>query len=124
MKVTTPAPQSIWRVAVSHLLVILTAWLSIAPALHGAGHDQDCDPALVWHDESQHALTSAPTGSDVHPTDHCVACHLFRNSRHLAAWKFVPQALAADNVSLHVDSGATRSRASVPLPARAPPVLA
>jgi hypothetical protein len=107
---------------VSQVLVFLTAWLSVAPALHGGGHDQDCDPAVVVHDESQHGVAAASTDRD-HTGDHCVACHLFRSSRHAVAWKFVPQALADSGLTLQVVARAADGREIVPLPARAPPSL-
>jgi hypothetical protein len=117
----TRAPR--WRLLVSQALLLLMAWSSVAPALHGAGHDQDCDPALVFHDESQHRFAAASPGPDVHSGDHCLACHLFRGSRHATAWKFVPQALASSRLALHVTSEVISAGAVSPLPSRAPPAL-
>ena len=111
------------RVAVARTLIVLTVWLSIAPALHGGDHDSDCDPAVLFHDASQHRVSAAASDNGVH-ADHCVACHLFRNSRHATAWKFIPQALDGGTLALQIDRGAITSRATLPVPARAPPAVA
>jgi hypothetical protein len=108
---------------VSQALIVLTAWLSVAPALHGGGHDQDCDPAVLFHDASQHRLTAASTRTDVTPGDHCVACHLFRGSRHAASWRFLPQGLDRRSLNVQIDTAAVSTREALPLPARAPPAL-
>jgi hypothetical protein len=121
--VTFQTRTSVWRSAVSQALIVLTAWLAIAPTLHGGGHDPDCDPAVLLHDASQHRMTEATSNDDVH-ADHCVACHLFRSSRLGAAWRFVPQAVDSNRLALHIASGVVISCAAVPLPARAPPALA
>jgi hypothetical protein len=113
-----------WRVAASQALIVLTAWLTVAPALHGGGHDQDCDPTVLLHDASQHHMSAGTSGTDVHPGDHCVACHLFRSSRYVAAWRFIPQTLDLASLAASVDDGGITARAAVPLPARAPPALA
>jgi hypothetical protein len=122
--VTLRGRTSIWRFAVSQALIVLTAWLSVAPALHGGGHDQDCDPAILFHDASNHRLTASSTGTDSAPGDHCVACHLFRSSRHAASWRFLPQGLDGHSLDGQSDTAAITIRAALPLPARAPPALA
>ena len=114
---------SVWRSVVSQALIVLTAWLTIAPTLHGGGHDPDCDPAVLLHDASQHRVTAATSNQDVH-ADHCVACHLFRSSRLGATWKFIPQAVDSCSLALQIDSGVVFGGSTVPLPARAPPALA
>jgi hypothetical protein len=121
--VTSRTGTSAARVAVARTLIVLTAWLSVAPALHGGDHDRDCDPAVLVHDASQHRISAASSGTDIH-SDHCVACHLFRSSRHVAAWKFLRQAVDGRSLALQIDSGAVVADATVPLPARAPPALA
>jgi hypothetical protein len=108
---------------VSQALILLTAWLSVAPVLHGGGHDPDCDPAVLVHDESQHRLTSASTGASS-PADHCVACHLFRSSRHAGSWRYVPLGLDGRSLDSQLDTAAVTTRTALPLPARAPPALA
>jgi hypothetical protein len=120
----TSRRTSIWRCAVSQALVLLTAWLSLAPALHGAGHDTDCEPPVFFHDPSQHRIGSAVGGDTSFPTgDHCLACHLFRSSRTTASWKFVPQGLDAYAFLLAFDVDLLATTAAAPVPARAPPVL-
>jgi hypothetical protein len=120
----TSRRTSIWRFAVSQALVLLTAWLSLAPALHGAGHDADCDPQVFVHDSSQHRIGSAVGGDTSFPTaDHCVACHLFRSSRTTASSKFIPQGLDTDTFVLACDVDLLATTLAVVLPARAPPVL-
>ena len=120
----TSRRTSIWRCAVSQALVLLTAWLSLAPALHGAGHDADCDPQVFFHDPSQHRFGSAADDDRSFPTgDHCIACHLFRSSRATTSWKFVPQGLDGYAFLLAFDVDLLATTAAVPVPARAPPDL-
>ena len=113
-------PASIVRVGVAHALIVLTAWLSLVPVLHG--DDQACNPAIILHDSTQHQITAA--GSDANtPTggDHCLACHLFRSSRGAVAWKFIPQALQDYSLVVSVAGPHLLTRTAVPVPARAPP---
>jgi len=113
-----------WRLVVSQVLIGLTAWLSFAPATHGSGHDAECDPAIIVHDASQHRITGDGPGPDHGPdSDHCVACHLFRLSRTIGNWRFVPQGLDAQALLLAIDRSLIALSSVVPLPARAPPVL-
>ena len=120
----TSRRTSVWRFAVSQALVLLTAWMSLAPAIHGVGHDADCDPPIFFHDPSQHRIGNAASGDTSFPAgQHCLACHLFRSSRTTAAWKFIPQGLNAAAVVLVFDVDLLATTAAVPGPARAPPVL-
>jgi hypothetical protein len=111
---------SIVQVALAQALVVLTAWLSLAPLLHG--DDIACNPTIVVHDSSQHRITaSADTDNTPGADDHCLACHLFRNSGGAIAWRFVPQAF--DDYSLVATAAGAflLTRAGLPLSARAPP---
>ena len=108
------------RVALSQALIVLTAWLSLAPLLHG--DDRACNPAIVVHDSTQHGIAAAAVQGSI-PTadDHCLACHLFRSSSGTVAWRFVPQALDAYSLVATVAGAFILTRAGVPLSARAPP---
>jgi hypothetical protein len=120
----TSAHPRLWRVVLSQALVALTAWISLAPALHAAGDDPDCNPVIVLHDSSQHRLTNGSGGVDASPSaDHCLACHLFRSSRNTVTWKFVPQGLDDCTLIVAVARHIISTRAALPLPARAPPSL-
>ena len=115
---------SFWRFAVAHAVIFLTAWMSLAPAMHGGGHDQDCDPTVVFHDSAQHRISDSPATSDGHPVgDHCLACHFFRLSRHAAPWRFVPQELDQRHLRSHTDRTAASTVPVLLLPARAPPSI-
>lgn len=111
---------SIVQVALAQALVVLTAWLSLAPLMHG--DDVACNPAIVVHDSSQHGITAAAV-KDTTPAadDHCLACHLFRNSGGAVAWRFVPQALDTYSLVATVAGAFILTRAGTPLSARAPP---
>lgn len=121
---TSGRTKRFWRVAVSQVLIGLTAWLSFAPAIHGSGHDAECDPAIIFHDASQHRITGDGLGVTTSPgSDHCVACHLFRLSRNVGAWRFIPQGLDLQALLFAIDRSLVTFAPVVPLPARAPPVL-
>ena len=120
----TSSPTSLWRFTVSQALIFLMAWMSLAPAVHGGGHDQDCDPAVVFHDAAQHQIGDSRATADGHPIgDHCLACHFFRLSRHAAPWRFVPQELDQRHLRLHTDRTAATTVPVLLLPARAPPSI-
>ena len=112
-----------WRSVVSSALVALMTLVSFGPALHeGTGHDTDCEPLFVLHDAAQHRIAAEPT-RDTAPSDaHCVACHLFRNSRGsqtsetLSAHAIESTLLAGHAARWFVGDGA-----ALPLLARAPP---
>ena len=111
---------SIVRVVLSQALIVLTAWLSLVPVLHG--DDTACNPTIVVHDPSQHQITGAgPDGNTPAADDHCLACHLFRNSRSADPGKFVPQGVDAESLVVTVAGELIVTRAAVPLPGRAPP---
>jgi hypothetical protein len=111
---------SIVQVAVSRALIVLTAWLSLVPVLHG--DDRACNPAIVVHDSSQHRITAAGVAVDsAAADDHCLACHLFRSSRSAVTWKFVPQGLDDHSLVVTVAGAPIVTRSAVPIPARAPP---
>jgi hypothetical protein len=104
--------------------VLLTAWLSLAPAIHGAGHDADCDAPVLFHDPSQHRIGNAVSTDTSFPTsEHCLACHLFRSSRTTASWKFLSPSLDVYAVVLAFDVDLLATTAAAPVPARGPPVL-
>jgi hypothetical protein len=107
----------------SQALIVLLAWLSMAPVVHGGLDDPDCDPAVVVHDASQHRVVPSRAGSDNTPLgDHCLACHFFRLSRHGAVWRFVPQAIDRQALGSQSQPTLLSVVAVLPLPARAPPV--
>ena len=120
----TSVHPRLWRIVLSQALIALTAWMTLAPALHAAGDDPDCNPAILLHDSSQHRIAGATGAVNTVPSaDHCLACHLFRSSRTAVTWKFVPQGLDDCTPIVAVARGAVIARASLPLPARAPPAL-
>jgi hypothetical protein len=109
---------------VSHALVALMVLVSLGPALHTAwAHDADCDPVVVVHDASQHRISGAADAASSVPSDHCVACHLFRSVRIAGEWRFVQQRPDTAHHVHHAERDLVPSRPSTPLPARAPPVL-
>jgi hypothetical protein len=115
-----------WRRIAAGTLVVLTVGLSAGPALHaGDGHDADCDPVVVVHDESQHRFAARPEATPFPSEAHCVVCHLFRVSRvshdDAAVDGFDP---APRVLGIAVDDFRVSVTATVPLPARAPPVRA
>jgi hypothetical protein len=118
--VIRPKPASIVQVRVSQALIVLTAWLSLVPVLHG--DDWACNPPIVVHDSSQHQITAARSEANTPAGgDHCLACHLFRNSRGAVAWKFIPQGLHDSSLVVTVAGPHLVTRTAVPVPARAPP---
>lgn len=63
-------------------MVALLAMVSLGPAIHeGVGHDTDCEPVFVVHDAGEHRIGAAPVRETLPGDEHCVACHLFRNTR-------------------------------------------
>jgi hypothetical protein len=118
--VTRQKPASIVQVGVAYALIVLTAWLSLVPVLHG--DDRACNPAIVIHDSSQHQITAAgPDANTPSGGDHCLACHLFRSSRGAVGWKFVPQGLNDSSLVVTTAGPDLVTRTAVPVPARAPP---
>jgi hypothetical protein len=113
-------PTGLMRAAARVLLVALSV-TAVGPAAHDV-HEDDCDPAFVMHDESQHHMQAATPDDDVLPADHCVACHFARSSRGSVSWE--PSGLIAldRGVLLYHSDGQLRAAPSAsPLPARAPP---
>ena len=105
-------------------LVALMAAVSLGPVLHaGVGHDTDCDPVVVVHDESQHRFAAPNIDPDVLPAaEHCVVCHLFRGSRNSeTAWNEGGRDLQVALVARLADNSLVGAQTAAPLPARAPP---
>jgi hypothetical protein len=118
---TRPTPWS--HRAFSQALIVIMAWLSVAPALHSGGDDPDCAPSVIVHDASQHRIGTDTVSRAGEPFgDHCLACHFFRLSRDTAVWRFVPQVLAQQTRWFDPASTLIHSLFVLPVPARAPPV--
>jgi hypothetical protein len=115
----------VWLLRVSaRVLLLALSVTALGPVAHGV-HDEDCDPAIVVHDEKQHHLQSPPPVPDAQPGDHCVACHFARSSRGPASWE--PSGLTALDTGVllyHSDGTLRASPSAAPLPARAPPAIA
>jgi hypothetical protein len=111
------------RVSARVLLVALTV-SAIGPIGHGA-HDDGCEPAFVFHDETQHHVQAAPTLDTQFAGEHCVACHFARSSRGPVSWER-SGLIALDNGVLlyHRDGDLRAAPSASPLPARAPPASA
>jgi hypothetical protein len=110
--------------ASARVLLLALSVTTLGPIAHGV-HEDDCESAFVFHDQSQHHVQTAMPPEDDVPGDHCVACHFARTSRGPAAWE--PSGLTAldRGVLLYHRDGELRAALSAaPLPARAPPVLA
>ena len=110
--------------ATARMLLLALSVSALGPVAHDV-HNDDCDPAFVVHDESQHQVQSATQDADAVRGDHCVACHFARSSRGSASW--VPSGVTAldRGVLLYHSDGELRATTSAaPLPARAPPALA
>lgn len=115
-------PAWLLRVSARVLLVALSV-SALGPAAHDV-HDDDCDPVIVLHDESQHHV-QAPASPDELAADHCVACHFARSSRGPASWERSGLMALDRGVLLYHSDGELRAAPSAsPRPARAPPVLA
>jgi hypothetical protein len=112
-----------WRRWIASVLVALTVGVSLEPMLHGdAGHDSHFPVEL--HDASQHRFTAPPTDADpLHESEHCVVCHLFRQSRNSDSRTVDADVdLRAVFVPVTDDLALLAAGSAVPLPARAPPV--
>ena len=107
---------------IASVLVALTVGVSLEPVLHGdAGHDPHF--AIELHDASQHRFTAPPDADDpLHGSDHCVVCHLFRQSRNSDSRIIdVNIELRAVFAPVTDDLALLAAGSAVPLPARAPP---
>jgi hypothetical protein len=112
-----------WLLATSaRALIVALSVAVVGPMLHGA-HDDDCDPAVVIHDERAHRIQAARTDDGGSPdADHCVACHFARASRGPASWEASGQRALLDGVLLtYSDRPLAAAPSTAPLPARAPP---
>jgi hypothetical protein len=110
---------------VASALVALMTLVSFAPALHeGVGHDTDCEPIFVLHDAGQHRFAAPETRDALPGDDHCVACHLFRNSRTESSSASPQQTLAASEAQRLAAHAAASDCCFTPAPARAPPARA
>jgi hypothetical protein len=107
---------------IAGVLAALTVMVSLEPLLHADdGHDPHF--AIVVHDASAHRFTAPPPDADpLHGSEHCVVCHLFRQSRN------TDSRLVDDDVQLRAvlvagagDVGRPSAGSALPLPARAPP---
>lgn len=100
----------------------LTVVVSLEPVIHGDA-DHDAHFAVEWHDASQHRFTAAPPAGDpLHGSDHCVVCHLFRQSRNTDSR--IVDARVERRVVLVPGTdelGRLAAGSAAPLPARAPP---
>lgn len=107
----------------SRLMVVVMAVVSLGPLVHhDPGHDPDCDPLLILHDESQHRFTSASAAGTPSPADHCAVCHWGRSFRGPVRWTSL--SAPHPDARLAVDHAVDRAPAAPPLPlvpARAPP---
>ena len=110
------------RRLIASVLAALTILVSLEPLLHADdGHDPHF--AIEVHDGSRHSFTAPPADADpLHGAEHCVVCHLFRQSRNSGS-----RLLDADIelrtvlVSGSGETGRVAAGSAVPLPARAPP---
>jgi hypothetical protein len=116
-------PAWLLRVAARGLLVALSV-SACGPVAHGM-HEDDCDPAIVIHDQAQHHVQAAASDNDELPANHCVACHFARSPRGHASWQLSGLTALDPGVLLyHSDGQLHTASISSTLPARAPPALA
>ena len=111
--------------ATARALVLALSVTTLGPALHGA-HDEELQPPVVAHDESQHHLQAAhnatPSPLD---SEHCIACHFVRSSRGPVSWEPAGLVSLARGLRLaHSDGSLSAAPAAAPTPARAPPIHA
>ena len=107
--------------ASARVLLVALSVSALGPLAHDV-HRDDCEPAFVMHDETQHHVQAAVPPQSESREDHCVACHFARSSRGPASWE--PSGLCAldPGVLLYHSDGELRgSPSAAPLPARAPP---
>jgi hypothetical protein len=108
----------------ARVLLVALSVSALGPLAHDV-HDDDCEPAFVMHDESQHHVQAAAPIERERQGDHCVACHFARSSRGPVSWE--PSGLTALDPGVllyHTDGQLRAAPSAAPLPARAPPVLA
>ena len=109
--------------ATARLTLLALSVTTLGPVLHGV-HDTDCDPLVVFHDESEHRFAAAtPDDGGTGSGGHCVACHFLRTSRGPASWE--PnglQALQSGSLLLHSDGQILATPSTSPQPSRAPPL--
>jgi hypothetical protein len=123
MRIVLGIPAWLLRASAQVLLVALSV-AALGPVAHGV-HEDDCEPAFIFHDENQHHFQAAvPDGDGASGGDHCVACHFARSSRGPVSWE--PSGLTALDSGVllyHSDGELTAGPSTSPLPARAPPSL-
>jgi hypothetical protein len=116
-------PRWFLRLSARVLLAALSI-SSLSSISHGV-HEDDCEPAFVLHDETQHHIQAAtPFDADL-LGEHCLACHFARSSRGPASWE--PSGLIALDKGIllyHGDGELRTAPSAAPLPARAPPASA
>jgi hypothetical protein len=120
MRIVLGVPAWLLRASAQVLLVALSV-SALGPVAHGV-HEDDCEPAFVFHDENAHHVQAAGPDSAAPGGDHCVACHFARSSRGPVSW--VPSGLTALDSGVllyHSDGELTATPSASPLPARAPP---
>jgi hypothetical protein len=107
MRIVLGIPAWLLRVSAQVLFVALSV-SALGPLAHDF-HEDDCEPAFVFHDEHQH---------------HVQAAHFARSSRGPVSWE--PSGLTALDSGVllyHSDGQLTATPSASPLPARAPPRL-
>jgi type IV secretory pathway TrbF-like protein len=109
----------------AQLLVLTLSVTTLGPVLHDV-HDEELQPLVVSHDETDHTVRSA-SAPDTRPfeADHCIACHFVRTSHSLGVWQ--ASSLLADPADARLTPFEWCARASLtasPTPSRAPPALA
>jgi hypothetical protein len=110
--------------ATAHVLLLALSVTTVGPALHEA-HDEELQPVVVVHDESEHHFQAAPSTADTGTSHHCVACHFVRASYGPASWVAAGLVPLAAGVRLtQADGPFVAAAFASPRPARAPPVLA
>lgn len=121
MRIVLGIPAWLLRLSAQMLLVALSV-STLGPIAHGV-HDNECEPAFVFHDEHQHHVQAASSPSErASGGDHCIACHFARSSRGPVSWE--PSGLTALDSGVllyHSDGQLTATPSASPLPARAPP---